>query len=281
MYQDDDLRGYTLLGCAGLGVARTGEVWYNPTETSTSSRSSRTRSPISDSDSEETTAGNSGATRTSTRSPQNTDSQDSADSDSSTSGSGSSGSSGSSSSPPIGAIVGGVVGGVAAIALLALGIWLLVRQHNKKAAAGAAAVGAVPPHQPSPHQPPPPGLAPIPSPVDPRMSQMTQMPPPPPPGAAPPGGYYDPAKQGAYSVSVGSPTSTLAPGVAPGAGGLSPPHSPDPHQMYQGYGAGAPPPPPPPGAQQFQGYHQPQHGYAHVAELSAERGDGEVRELQA
>ncbi|KAK4177925.1 hypothetical protein QBC36DRAFT_345024 [Triangularia setosa] len=70
---------------------------------------------------------------------------------------------GGGSSTPIGPIVGGVVGGIAALALIALGIWLLVKKNKKSKAANnpqpppVAQVSNLPP--PSSHmsfsQPPP------------------------------------------------------------------------------------------------------------------------------
>ncbi|KAI0392677.1 hypothetical protein F5Y17DRAFT_459625 [Xylariaceae sp. FL0594] len=59
------------------------------------------------------------------------------------------------SSPPIGPIVGGVVGGVAALALIGLGIFFLVRRNRRnKNDAAAAATGAAAAGGPGPGQPP-------------------------------------------------------------------------------------------------------------------------------
>ncbi|KAK6078003.1 hypothetical protein SCUP234_06377 [Seiridium cupressi] len=81
---------------------------------------------------------------------------------SSSSGSNSGGSGGGGSSTNIGAIVGGVVGGVAVLALVAFGIWFMVRRSkkNKTAATASAAPAAYPQMQ----QSPPPG-APSPGPM--------------------------------------------------------------------------------------------------------------------
>ncbi|GAB1314137.1 Carcinoembryonic antigen-related cell adhesion molecule 1 [Madurella fahalii] len=280
-YQDDVMIGYTVLGCAV--AAGTGKVWLTPTTTMDISSDTSTSSTSFNSDST-TDSGSSSTAPTSSDLPPPV--QDSSSSSSSP-----------SSNMPIGAIVGGVVGGLAAIALIILGTWALIRHNNneRKKAAEAAAIAAV--QQQSPHQPPPPAPAPAPSPMDPRMSQMTQV---------PVQGYYGPNKvaSGQYSIAASSPTMTS----------FSPPHSPPPpsagypmseggspsppppQQMYQGYG-GVPPSQPQPGQQFHQGFHQHQHqkmpvpapgqqqggyggGYPQAIELPLERGDGEVRELQ-
>ncbi|KXX79021.1 hypothetical protein MMYC01_204449 [Madurella mycetomatis] len=280
-YQDDIMAGYTVLGCAV--AAGTGRVWVTPTTTLETSSDISTPSTSFVSD-PTTDSGSTGPSSTDLAPPPPPPAQDS--------------SSSSSSSAPVGAIVGGVVGGLAALGLIVLGTWALIRHNNnqKKRAAEAAAIAAV--QQQSPHQPPPTAPAPAPSPMNPRMSQMTQV---------PMQGYYDPTKvaSGQYSMAVSSPTLTnFSPPHSPAPpSGVYPmseggPPSPPPQQVYQGYGDAPPPQPPPPQpqpqpGQQFQGYHQHQQmpgpgpqqqvyggGNPQATELPVERGDGEVRELQ-
>ncbi|KAK0735495.1 hypothetical protein B0T21DRAFT_367912 [Apiosordaria backusii] len=99
----NDLKPYTLMGC---GVAAGSDVVYatvlprtGPSTTTTSSTST---------------------TGTNTNTPGPTEPPS------------------GGSSTPIGPIVGGVVGGIAALALIGLGIWLLVKMNKKSKAAAAA-----------------------------------------------------------------------------------------------------------------------------------------------
>ncbi|OAQ74085.1 syndecan domain-containing protein [Pochonia chlamydosporia 170] len=172
---------------------------------------------------------------------------------------------------PVGAIVGGVVGGVAAIALIALGIFFLLRHKKKqKDATQGQNVQQFPPTQP-PMQQYPPQASPYVSNVSPAQGMGY----PPPQGSPPPQGYYNsPPPVSSYSPSlatekVSSPTGTYStdprttvPSVSPAGFG----------------GVGATPPPPAPHA--GQGY--PTGGQPVVHEMSARQGDdhrGNIHEL--
>ncbi|KAI0168006.1 hypothetical protein BJ166DRAFT_521283 [Pestalotiopsis sp. NC0098] len=181
---------------------------------------------------------------------------------------------GSSSGNNTGAIVGGVVGGVAGLALIALGIFFLVRHLNKKKGANAAQQQTPPaqnayyaaPGQPSPG----PGYDPsVYGPGGPQMSQQQFA------GGYPPqgGAAYDPRASMApstYYSHAGSPKYDNA-----ATGPISPAGSPPPMAHtpstgdYQAYN-------PAQGSAQYAHYNQQQ---GHIAELPASRPDGELREL--
>ena len=185
----------------------------------------------------------------------------------------------SSSSPPAGAIAGGVVGGVAVIALVGFGIFFLLRRNKK--------------------QPPPSTVAP----------STTQSPPPGGPpgvyGAQPPpemGQQYPP--QGFVPVdnraSIAKPPYGVTHSVYDPNMSVSPPGSPpaqshSPSLSYQPYGAAHSPgtyqPTSPTATQYSNTGSQPANGMGYqsgpvpsyqqqtAAELPAQRGDGELREL--
>ncbi|KAK3896663.1 hypothetical protein C8A05DRAFT_39792 [Staphylotrichum tortipilum] len=287
LYQDTNLKGYSLLGCAV--AAGTGQIWYTPKVSSTSTRRSTSVSTTSSSSSSSTTTSSTSSSSSSTPPPTPNPGPD-------------------DNKTPIGAIVGGVVGGLGAIVLIVAVIWLLVRQNNKqkKAAAAAAAAAA------AGGAPPPPG------PQDPLMSQA-------PPTAIDPNNpgaqsYYASAAIAAPGfVPVGDPRASIAkPPYGPNypdavsSVTTSPPHSPVPLGYQHAQGTPSPPPqqfgnvlPGQYGQQSPQGYspqqqygqqqygQPPQQGYVYgqqqqspqvgqqgfAAELSAQRGDGELREL--
>ncbi|KAK4147149.1 uncharacterized protein C8A04DRAFT_24945 [Dichotomopilus funicola] len=276
--------GYTLFGC-GVAAA-TDKIWYQALDKPSSTSSSSTTSAESTSTTSTSTSTSATETSSSTPSP--------------TPGPAPNG----GSSTPVGPIVGGVVGGVAVLALIGAGIWA-IRRHSKKSkqvnpdpAAAAAAAGNIPPNGPNgPNGPASPvspydnnGMSQPPyytggaAAFDPRASLAK-----PPVGQTPPGGSYDPMTGAYIPPSVNGDHSTLAGSPAPG--------SPPLHTGYQGT-----PSPPPPGQGGYPQYGQQQQqqqqggfGYAqhpgqqhapapgqqgYTAELPAERGDGEVRELQ-
>ncbi|KAK3308860.1 uncharacterized protein B0T15DRAFT_121039 [Chaetomium strumarium] len=290
-YEDQALKGYTVLGCAVAGG--TGKVWYSPTSRPSSSDSSSTSSTSSISDPTSTSSSPTTRAAAATDGPNGGSNGDS-NSDGDSNGS-------SSSSTPVGPIVGGVVGGLGAVALIILGIWMLMRQRKKGSQAAAAAAAT---QQYQSHAPPPPG----PGHQDPHMSQYY--------GAAAGAGFspMDPrasiAKPPAYAGAMphspyGSPGPDQA---AVSSMTSSPPHSPSP--AYHPHGTPSPPPPqqqpgqfgqpqPQPQQQAYgnvspgaaypqqgqpgygaggNGYPQQQQQY--TAELPATRGDGELRELQ-
>ncbi|KAK3299267.1 uncharacterized protein B0H64DRAFT_95835 [Chaetomium fimeti] len=308
LYQDEALVGYTLLGCAV--AAGTGQVWYSSSRETPTPSPSRSPTPITDPSTfsdDPTRTPDPISSTTSTATPPPVE----------------------SSSTPVGAIVGGVVGGIGALALIVLGVWWLMRMHDKQkkeAAAAAAAAGMAPHHQQQ--QPPPNG-------GDPHMSQL----PPQHHQQQPPQGYYvaSYAKPPAGHGSVAYSTTTAGGYDQATVVGSSPPGSPPlsgPGSGYQNV-QGTPSPPPqgqgqfggfagfgapqqgqqqqqqfgnvPPGSavspgtqvapgggfqpQQQQQQQQPPPGYGvgdgygggqqqgYAAELPAQRGDGELREL--
>ncbi|KAJ4287511.1 hypothetical protein N0V88_007611 [Collariella sp. IMI 366227] len=208
-----------------------------------------------------------------------------------------------SSSTPVGPIVGGVVGGVAALGLIGLGIFFLIRQKNKNASESPPpiAMSAVAPAPSGPGFMPPPGQSPYPNQAPPpNMSPMS---------GATAAGPYDPRysmikppmatsvspmqgepmnTMGAYPVNS-PPPEMFYPGMQqPGMGmGPPPPHqgmgmgTPLPPMMNMAPTPSPPPPqpyvPPPqpygPSQGQYQAYHpQPM-------ELPTQRGDGQAHEL--
>ncbi|ETS80119.1 hypothetical protein PFICI_07648 [Pestalotiopsis fici W106-1] len=268
--------GYSALGCgyaAGvysveyyapiLGSALTGSSTTRTTHTSSKTRSSATSGD--DSLPGSTSASSSSMSTTSSGS---------------TSTSTAAAAASSSSGGSTGAIVGGVVGGIAGLGLLALGIFFLIRQHNKNK---------------QQQQPPPPA------------QNNGYFPPPQQPSPGPHDSMYGSGQQMAQASPqqfAGYPQAAYMPGQDPRAS-MAPstyydPHSPKPSQydsMMTGSVSptGSPPPPahtPPLAAgvhqpQQYQAYNPAQAGqYAHynqpygqVAELPASRPDGELREL--
>jgi hypothetical protein len=113
-------------------------------------------------------------------------------------------------STPVGPIVGGVIGGVAALALIGLGIFLLLRNNKKKQAAATEGQNVQPLMQQYP----------------PQMSPDQGMGYAPPQGSPPPQGYYPPPV-GAYSPSMatekfGSQTGTYSTDPRTGASTVSP-----------------------------------------------------------
>ncbi|KAL2141392.1 hypothetical protein VTI28DRAFT_2436 [Corynascus sepedonium] len=284
LYQDDNWRGYTVLGCAV--AAGTGRIWYtspSDTETSTSTTPETSTTSISliTTPSEPSSTTPSAPTSPSGRSSTPTPTP--------------------GPSTPVGPIVGGVVGGVAALALIGVVVWLLLRQRAKQKngnAAGAAAAGAM--YQPQ--QFPPPGGGPAQS--NPHMSQI------------PPQGYYG---QGGYDprASIANTPGGTAVSHSPSGydqstvSGISPPGSPPPPSVFAAFKANHSTPSPPPGQQsqygqqgyenvspgtvspvtqiggfqqQNQQHQQAQHGADQLGsvpvELPVARGDGELRELQ-
>ncbi|KAK4117968.1 hypothetical protein N657DRAFT_651774 [Parathielavia appendiculata] len=151
LYQDQALRGFTLLGCAV--AAGTEEIWFTPVESST---------PTSPSTTTPTDPNPRPPPTTSTPPPP--------------------------TPTPVGPIVGGVVGGFCAIALIVLGIWALMR-HNKKQenAAATVATGAGTTRQPqqspssNPYQDPHMSQLPAQGYIGIDQPTMVRSPPPPPP----------------------------------------------------------------------------------------------------
>lgn len=200
----------------------------------------------------------------------------------------------SKSSTPTGAIVGGVVGGVAALALIGLAIFFLIRRNRKNKQNIAPAAG---PANTGYNQPPPGAGNPPPQGYPPQGPQMQQYPPPGQQGGYPPvAGFapvdnrqsiqkppyaYDPnmpQHQQPYSPPSSPPpqSGTPAPGYSPSQG-TGQPFSPTESQYssvagYPQQGQYAPPPQP-----SYQTHNPQQAGFAH--ELPTQRGDGEVREL--
>ncbi|KAK4098365.1 hypothetical protein N658DRAFT_221162 [Parathielavia hyrcaniae] len=298
------LSGYTIPICAR--VETTYEIYWSPTDALSSTRSSTRRTTTaseSEDTSEETSEETSSTTGGATGTRATTTATTTSDPDPPV----------AESSTPIGPIVGGVVGGVAALGLLGLAIFFLIRRKKKidaasvptNPAAGPAPPGFMPPPGqpggPYSHQPPPPNMAGMPhSPgaFDPHYSMMMK-----PPGAtgldpmqqqqqqqdfrastlsgSTPGGspspVYHPQMQSIAAVTP-SMMSTVMDGTPP------PPHmgmAPPPQQQQQQQYAPYPGPPqmmqqqpPPPQQQQQQQY--PGHG---AAELPTQRGDGQVHEL--
>ncbi|KAK3325676.1 hypothetical protein B0H66DRAFT_548989 [Apodospora peruviana] len=280
---NDQFSGYTLLGC---GVAdATDTIFYSsiPTTSSTTSTSSSSILSSSSSSSKSTSSSSTTAPKPGSTDPPPavTDSQ------------------GSSSGAPIGPIVGGVVGGVAALALIGLGIFFLVRQNKKNNNVAPAVGAAAAPPAPPVGGPAPPSNATSPT-------QMSQH-----------GGYYDPSAAGFAHLD---PRASMAKPPYGYDQNISPTSSPPPpgsHSPVPMYNAQTTPPP----MQQQQGFPQQQQGYAqqqgypqqqqqqqqqqyqeynqgyeqqqlpqqqqspqqqhYAAELPTQRGDGEARELAA
>ncbi|KAL2134481.1 hypothetical protein VTI74DRAFT_11664 [Chaetomium olivicolor] len=202
---------------------------------------------------------------------------------------------GESSSTPVGPIVGGVVGGVAALGLIGLGIFFLVRRKNQKdappsppanaAAAPVSGPGFMPPpgQGPSPNQSPPPNMSPTPgapgaAAFAPHYTMMK------PPMATTVSPMQGPPMTPVTVSPTGSPSpQTYHPSMQPGMGMANVPPA-----QGMGMGVGTPPPmtgmaptpsPPPP-----QPYVPPNGLYQayqphHAVELPTQRGDGQVHEL--
>ncbi|KAK5657306.1 hypothetical protein OQA88_3368 [Cercophora sp. LCS_1] len=281
------IKGYTLLGCA---VAKGSDnVFYTPfveATTKSSSRRSTNTFIVPDTTLQPT---NTRATVTVTPDPTPVPA--------------------SSSSSNAGAIAGGVVGGVAAIALIAFGIWFLIRQKNKnKEQAGSPppapapapapmGYGGTPATQMSQNTPPPQGFYGQPAPgYDPRasiakpqhMSAYSEPAPPSPPPVSPgqfgPNSTPSPPPAGYAAAGAGAGAGAAAYGnvspyqQSPPAGyGFQGQQQPQQYQSYQ-------PPPQQQGGYQ-QGYQQGGYQYqqgnqGYSAELPTHRGDSEARELQ-
>ncbi|KAH8890033.1 hypothetical protein GQ53DRAFT_179664 [Thozetella sp. PMI_491] len=222
-----DFKGYSAFLCS---AKKTVEAAYvNPTSIPSSSTPTTTTQPPTTTSSSSTSTSFSSTSTSTTPSP--TPAPD------------------SGSSTPVGAIAGGVVGGVAVLALVAFGIWWIMRKSKKDKAANAP---------PAPAPAPAPGPAPMgaysPAPgYDGQHMQMAQQQQPypqqhhyPPQGAP----IYNPAQDPRASIAKpydGSYTS--------------------------GYGSNpsSPPPPHTPGS--------PSPPYQFPTELSTDRPDREVREL--
>ncbi|KAK4151588.1 hypothetical protein C8A00DRAFT_35735 [Chaetomidium leptoderma] len=302
----NSLSGYTIPSCGS--VATTYNLYFSsfgantPSTSSTRSSLSLTTASTKSSEASSSEASSSSSDNdndsNNTRAPAATSSSDAPNPEAA-----------GSSSPPIGPIVGGVVGGVAALALLGLGIFFLLRRKNH--AEGSPPPG--PPGGPAPSFMPPPGQGPYPNQTPPpgQGPYLNQSPPPgqgpyphhtPSPDHMAVPGAFDPR----YSVSMASPMQ--------GQSHMSPPSmtmsvSGSPSPVYpahmqpmgggspqpMGLGVGTPPPPPmgmggtpPPsgyGPQngQFAPYpgppmHMQQPG-PQAAELPTQRGDGQVHEL--
>ncbi len=250
IFADSTYFGYTLVGCGRTSGSDL--VYFQSTTSSTSSSSSTSTT---------TTSSTSAATTTP---PAATTSTAPADSGSST---------------PIGPIVGGVVGGVAALGLIGLGIFFIVRKSGRQ----------------SPTPPPPPTTAPAAPGGYGSPPQMAQ-------GYPPSQGFVPPAEADSRASMVKPSYGTTMSSYDPQAmsvQNISPPHSPptqDPR--FQWYGntlsqqevplvaAGYPhagQPSPPPGSQHA--FSQNGMDYqsgpvpATYAELDVNRPDRELREL--
>jgi hypothetical protein len=221
-------------------------------------------------------------------------------------------------STPVGAIVGGVVGGVAALAILAVGLWFLLRKKKQSTPSPAAAPHTSEAAAPGAGNP---GAPTFTDPNYPNQPQMAQQQPQgqygyPNPGLAqagmvPAGAYdqrnsiakpwgqpnvsasaYDPNQpQQQFASPPGSPAPTYqggynaqegAPSPPPGGYGTGPGAGYGQNQGYQDQGQG----------QQYSGQQGPVGGYAQsppppphghqtqfLSELPAHRGDGELNEL--
>ncbi|KAK4113046.1 hypothetical protein N656DRAFT_797588 [Canariomyces notabilis] len=281
VYMDDTWSGYTVPSCDS--VATTYQFYITPTNgvSTTSSRSSRSsRSSSTESSTSETesssTQSRSGATENPDPGPVAQE----------------------SSSTPIGPIVGGVVGGVALLALIALGVFLLIRKKRNQ-------------NPPSPPGPPlNPGMYPNQSPHS-GMAAMANVPPG--PGGSPGPQFMDPRYSvAAPSTMAGMPHQGQA---QQGQGPISPATSPSPspspmfpsshspsmmssvppgHPGHQSmYGMQAQPGQPmmqqngayqAPQQQngQYMAYQPPpmqQQQHVNAAELPTQKGDGQLHEL--
>ncbi|KAI8236489.1 hypothetical protein K4K54_003154 [Colletotrichum sp. SAR 10_86] len=293
VYSDSVFSKYTLFNCA-VTEARI-IVYANPTDTTGDATTEATTAPTSD----RTTDGLSPITSSASPSAATT----------------SAASSGGGSSTPIGAIVGGVVGGLAVIALIAVGIFFILRskkknnQNNNQAAPGTYNPQQPPPgqqpqmYQTAPtqqQQPSPGGYAPAPTtpgnfpsgftPVDNRQSMLKQpydvsaasydhnngvSPPASPPPMSPSPTYQSGIP--AYAQQGSGPSPTQGGYPAPQQQQQQQQQQP-PQQFYN-----APPPAQtPPQQQQQQTSTTSQTHYHHnsfASELPATRGDSELREL--
>ncbi|KAJ5002052.1 hypothetical protein K4K48_000596 [Colletotrichum sp. SAR 10_66] len=292
VYSDSVFSKYTLFNCA-VTEARI-IVYANPIDTTGDATTEATTAPTSD----RTTNGLSPITSSASPSAATT----------------SAASSGGGSSTPIGAIVGGVVGGLAVIALIAVGIFFILRSKKKKNNQNnnQAAPGTYNPQQPPPgqqpqmyqtaptqqQQPSPGGYAPAPTtpgnfpsgftPVDNRQSMLKQpydvsaasydhnngVSPP----ASPPPMSPSPTYQSgipAYAQQGSGPSPTQ--GGYPAPQQQQQQQQQPPQQFYN-----APPPAQTSPQQQQQTSTTSQTHYHHnsfASELPATRGDSELREL--
>ncbi|KAK4119277.1 hypothetical protein N657DRAFT_659132 [Parathielavia appendiculata] len=288
------LSGYTIPICDT--VATTYKIYWSPTgvtskttesstaRTTTESETSETSDSKTSSSSRESTGTRATATSTSTNDPAPSVAS-------------------SESSTPVGPIVGGVVGGrlmnpPAALGLLGLAIFFLIRRKNKNDPpsppanpAAVAASGFMPPpgQGPYPNPTPPPNMAGMPhSPgsFDPRYSMMK------PAGATAVDSMQGPphAASGDFRASDVSPGSSPSPvyhpqmqsmGAVPSADGMRMNMGTPPPAQHMGMGTPLPPqngPYVPYPGPQVQHHQQQQHGHGAV-ELPTQRGDGEVHEL--
>ncbi|KAK4245962.1 hypothetical protein C7999DRAFT_42574 [Corynascus novoguineensis] len=287
------IAGYTIHTCDSVSTTYT--MFFRPTDTSSSSRSTTTSESLSESP--ESTTGSSPTGTDSDSSPAETSGDSDSDSDSST---------------PVGPIVGGVVGGVAALALIGLGVFFLVRRKKQNGPNPAGLQGGPtgfmggPPGGPS-------GYANVPSPPNSAMGpiysdsydplqnssayagsihQMQNIPPSPhamnpSPAGSPAPTYQYPHQPQQQMHAMGGPPPPHGMGMGMGMGGMGTPPP-------QHHGFGTPPPPmgmgtptpPPP----HNGYNMPypsqelpkqQQMYmqAQPVELPTQKGDGQVHEL--
>jgi hypothetical protein len=202
------------------------------------------------------------------------------------------------SSTPVGPIVGGVIGGVAALGLLGLGIFFLVRRKNKNTASpGMTAAHAGPPGGPGYMGGPPGGPHGLPG-------YGNQAPPPEMAGMTGAYDHYSMAKPPASPVhsmhhphqsppgQMPSPHMNVSPSGSPapaypqhmqGGMGTPPPQQQYHQQQQQPYNMGPTPPPPQNGNGGFVPYPgppMPMQQQQHAAvELPTQRGDGQVHEL--
>lgn len=286
-FQDDSFSGYTLWGCA---VAKGSDsVYYTATDSGSTTSDSTTAVTTSEStrssDRSSTTSSIDGGGNSDGDRDGDKDEDDDDDDD-------------DDSGVPVGPVVGGVIGGVAALGLIGLGAFILIRSTKKKNTQTTP-----PPNMPgsTPGQGPPPG--PSDSGYPPQMAHQSYYA----PGVAgftPVDQRNSMAKYGSHQPGYdganipGSPTPTYQSGPTPPPGGYNQPSPPlsspqeyqaaqqqgfqntppqgfqggsSPQQGYQtaAYNQGGPYPPP----------GQPQQGYGFAAELPVTRGDGEVREL--
>ncbi|CAI0652266.1 unnamed protein product [Colletotrichum noveboracense] len=289
VYSDSVFSKYTLFNCA-VTEARI-IVYANPTDTTGDATTEATTAPTSD----RTTGGLSPITSSASPSAATT----------------SPASSGGGSSTPIGAIVGGVVGGLAVIALIAVGIFFILRSKKKNNQNNTQVTpGTYNPQQPPPgqqpqmyqaaptqqQQPSPGGYAPAPTtpgnfpsgftPVDNRQSMLKQpydvsaasydhnngvSPPASPPPMSPSPTYQSGIPAYAQQGSGPSPTQ----------GGYPVPQQQQQQQPPQQF-YNAPPPAQTQQQQQQTTSTTSQTHYHHnsfASELPATRGDSELREL--
>ncbi|KAL2151818.1 hypothetical protein VTH82DRAFT_5002 [Thermothelomyces myriococcoides] len=305
IYRDSIFTGYTLLHCGKR--TGTGDIYFTLNTASRTSTASDIDSTTDDISSTSTTSESStGFTSTLPTSglfsPSGTTPSSSASSTADPD---------DDNDPPVGAIVGGVVGGVAAIGLVLLGVWAVMRQRNKLKNAVATYQPSGPgggdggPPQYTPHMSqmssqPYPGMSGVVAAAaaaggggggggggfDPRASMVK-------PNSGSPhtasyGPSYDQTSIAVSAVPHGSPPppSALASSGAY-TGTPSPPPQGQQQQQQQGYG-NVPPSGPPATTQAGEfipGHHPSYHGVYAVnqsgpVELPLVRGDGELRELQ-